>query len=190
MEQSDKNLVAAHCEGDTQAFGEIIRRYGDVMLGYLAKMCGNREKAEDFFQETFQRVHQKAHTFRGERLKPWLLTIAMRVAINGLRKTNKLPAVSLNQTNCDGDCEIEVEIKDDSQNPAQQVMKNERKEQVRAVIAILPPKQRATLILAYYQQLSYPEIAQVMGCSVGTVKTQMYRALRMLAEKLPSGDIK
>jgi RNA polymerase sigma factor (sigma-70 family) len=49
----------------------------------------------------------------------------------------------------------------------------------------LPDRQRATLILAYYQQLSYPEVATVLGCSVGTAKTQMYRALRTLAQKLP-----
>ena len=187
MEQSDKSLIAAHCDGDTQAFGEIVRRYGDVMLGYLAKMCGNHEKAEDFFQETFHRVHQKAHTFRGERLKPWLFAIATRVAVNGLRKTNKLQVVSLNQADCEGDCEIAIQ--DDSQSPAQQVMKDERKGQVRMAVSLLPPKQRATLVLAYYQQLSYPEVAQVMGCSVGTVKTQMYRAMKTLAEKLPSGEI-
>ena len=63
---------------------------------------------------------------------------------------------------------------------------------MRQVIGVLPARQRATLILAYYQQLTYPEVAEVLGCSVGTVKTQMYRALRTLAQKLPehSGETK
>jgi RNA polymerase sigma factor (sigma-70 family) len=68
----------------------------------------------------------------------------------------------------------------------------ERKEQVRQALELLPTKQRATLVLAYFQQLTYPEVAQVLGCSVGTVKTQMYRALKTLAQRLPdiSEDMK
>jgi len=61
----------------------------------------------------------------------------------------------------------------------------EQKEQVRQAVEELPGKQRATLVLAYYQQLSYPEVAEVMGCSTGTVKVQMSRALRTLAQRLP-----
>ena len=61
----------------------------------------------------------------------------------------------------------------------------EQKEQVRQALELLPARQRATLVLAYYQQLSYTEVAKVMDCSIGTVKTQMYRALRALAQRLP-----
>ena len=68
---------------------------------------------------------------------------------------------------------------------SQEAVKIEQIEQVQQAIQSLPEKQRATLVLAYYQQLSYPEVAEVLGCSVGTVKTQMYRALRTLAKKLP-----
>jgi RNA polymerase sigma factor (sigma-70 family) len=64
-------------------------------------------------------------------------------------------------------------------------LKTEQAEQVRRAIELLPARQRATLVLAYYQQLSYPDVAEVLGCSVGTVKTQMFRALKTLAHKLP-----
>ena len=189
MERTDKSLVEAHCQGNETAFTELVRRYGGIVLGYLVQMCGNREQAEDFFQETFKCVHEKAHTFRGTHLKPWLLTISTRVAINGLRKDKGLKVVSLNQqTDCtDKDCGESgaVAILDNSCNPLDEAVNAERKEQVRQAIGFLPTRQRATLILAYYQQLSYPEVATVLGCSVGTVKTQMYRALRTLAQKLP-----
>ena len=189
MERTDKSLVEAHCQGSKTAFTELVRRYGGIVLGYLIQMCGNREQAEDVFQETFKRVHEKAHTFRGPRLKPWLLTIATHAAVDGLRKKRRLKVVSLNQKNdCnDGNCEGrgDVAILDDSCNPVEQAANAEQKHQVREAINFLPTRQRATLVLAYYQQLSYPEVAAVMGCSVGTVKTQMYRALRTLAQKLP-----
>ncbi len=107
MENTDKSLIDAHCQGDGTAFTEIVRRYGDSVLGYLIRMSGSREQAEDLFQETFKRVHEKAHTFRGERFKSWLFAIATRVAIDNLRRRSRLRLVSLNQNvDCDdGTCE-------------------------------------------------------------------------------------
>ncbi len=190
VERTGKSLIEAHCQGCPTAFGELVRRYGGSVFGHLIQLCGQREQAEDFFQETFKRVHQKAHTFRGPRLKPWLLTIATHVAIDGWRRNRRVSVISFDQdTHCaNGDCERSGEtlvIADKSSNPLDEVVNAERKQQVQQAIGFLPVKQRATLILAYYQQLSYPEVAQAMGCSIGTVKTQMYRALRTLAKKLP-----
>jgi len=187
MGSSDESLVAAHLAGDQAAFCELVRRYGDGVLGYLFHMTGNLSQAEDLFQETFKRVHEKAHTFRGGRFKSWLFTIAMRAAIDS-RRRRRLTLVSLDQAD---DCDEENPSQtgaladDNAADPAAELVKEEQKQQVRQAIDMLPVKQRATLILAYYQQLSYQEVAQVMGCSIGTVKTQMSRALAALARKLP-----
>lgn len=189
MENTDKSLIDAHRQGDPAAFGELVRRYGDNLLGYLTRMSGNREQAEDLFQETFKRVHEKAHTFRGPQFKGWLFKIATRVALDGMRRGKHIKAVSLNQHfDCDNPNSEQlctVALADNSCNPSEQALKAEQAEQVRQAIGSLPARQRATLVLAYYQQLSYPDVAEVLGCSVGTVKTQMFRALRTLAHKLP-----
>ncbi len=196
MVNTDRSLIDAHRQGDETAFGELVRRYGDSLLGYLTRMTGSREQAEDLFQETFKRVHEKADTFRGNRFKPWLFTIATRVAIDGFRRCERLRVVSLNQKlDCADDSSEElgaVAVAGNSYDPSQELVRAERKEQVRQAIELLPAKQRATLVLAYYQQLSYPEVAQVFGCSIGTVKTQMYRALKTLSQRLPdiSEDMK
>jgi len=196
MEKTDNSLIEAHRRGDREAFGELVRRYGDGVLGYLVKMSRNREQAEDLFQETFKRVHEKAHTFRGSHFKSWLFRIATHVAIDGMRKRKRLRVVSLNQPlECPGgNCESleAVATADDSCNPSEQAQQAELAEKVREAIELLPARQRATLVLAYYQQLSYREVAATLGCSLGTVKTQMYRALRTLAERLPdvSGVVK
>jgi RNA polymerase sigma-70 factor (ECF subfamily) len=189
MVKTDKSLIDAHIKGDATAFGELVRRYGDGLLGYLTRMTGSVEHAEDLFQETFKRVHEKADTFRGSRIKSWLFAIATNVAIDGFRKDSRLQVTSLNQKlDCTDGEERElsaVAVADNSYEPSQKAIISERKEQVRQALELLPAKQRATLVLAYYQQLSYPEVAQVLDCSVGTVKTQMYRALKTLAQRLP-----
>jgi len=189
METTDKSLIDAHRQGDRTAFEELLRRYGDSVLGYLMRMSGNREQAEDLFQETFKRVHEKADTFRGTGFKSWLFTIATRVAIDALRRRKRLRVVSLNQrldcTNGGDEQFGAVAVADSSYEPSQEAIRAEQTRQVRQAVELLPAKQRATLVLAYYQQLSYPEVAEVLGCSIGTVKTQMYRALRTLAQRLP-----
>jgi RNA polymerase sigma-70 factor (ECF subfamily) len=184
---SDESLVAAHVAGDPAAFCELVRRYGDGVLGYLFHMTGNRGQAEDLFQETFKRVHEKAHTFRGGHFKSWLFTIATRAAID-CRRRRRLTLVSLDQPD---DCGEENRSQagaladDNAADPADELVRQEQKQQVRQAIDMLPVKQRAALVLAYYQQLSYQEVAQVMGCSIGSVKTHMSRALAALARKLP-----
>jgi len=189
MDSTDKSLIDAHLKGDPTAFGELLRRYGDSVLGYLMRMSSNREQAEDFFQETFKRVHEKAYTLRGNQFKSWLFQIATRVAIDGLRRRRRLRVISLNQkldcADTDGQELGAVALADDSYEPSGEAIKAEQAKQVQQAIELLPTKQRATLVLAYYQQLSYAEVATVLGCSIGTVKTQMYRALRTLAKRLP-----
>jgi len=189
MEKTDKSLLDAHRQGDATAFGELVRRHGDSLLGYLIRMSGSRERAEDLFQETFKRVHEKAHTFRGPQFKGWLFRIATRIVFDGARRGERLKVVSLNQpADCpgeDGEPLEAVAVADNSCNPTEQAVRAERTEQVRRAIGSLPARQRAALVLAYYQQLTYREVATALGCSEGTVKTQMYRALRTLARTLP-----
>ena len=187
MEKTDRNLIDAYLGGDRSAFTEIVNRYGPAVFGYLVKMCRNQQQAEDFFQETFQRVHRKAHTFRGDMMEPWLFKIATNIALSGFKKAKRLPAISLDSTgNCtNGNCPP-IECADDTAaDPAETAQKTEQIQLVRQAIKELPIKQRTTLILAYYDKLSYSQIAEVLGCSLGTVKSQMFRALKTLKHTLP-----
>ncbi len=190
MENTDNSLIAAHCSGDTTAFAEIVRRYGDAVLGYLVRMTADREQAEDLFQETFRKVHEKAHTFRGNSFKSWLFTIATRAAIDSIRRSQRRRTVSLDApVGCtDGHCDTAASmtaVDSADCDPPVRVMEAEQKQLVRAAVEELPARQRATLVLAYYEQLTYAEVAKTLGCSTGTVKMQMSRALRTLARKLP-----
>lgn len=185
MEGLDESLVAAHLQGDPAAFRELVRRYGDGVLGYLFRMTGNRDQAEDLFQETFQRVHEKARTFRGGSFKSWLFTIATRVTIDMARRPRRANLSLSQAVDGDDDPPLETVAAQDAADPVDEAVREEQKEQVRRAIAELPAGQRAALVLAYYQHLTYAEVAETLGCSVGAVKTQMSRALTKLAQSLP-----
>jgi RNA polymerase sigma-70 factor, ECF subfamily len=191
MEVDAKELLQCFVRGDPPKVGleQIIRLYGDSLFGYLMKMSGDRETAEDYFQETFSRVCEKAGTFRGGNLRAWIFRIATNVVMDGFRKEKRQPMLRLSQIqDCDGESQVEVAEAKEISDPSEDAQRQEEIHKVRRIIEELPAGQRTILVLSFYQQLSYAEVAEVLNCSIGTVKTQMYRALKKLADKLPDRD--
>ncbi len=191
MEVDAKELLQCFVRGDPPKAGieQIIRLYGDSLFEYLMKMSGDRETAEDYFQETFSRVCEKAGTFRGGNLRAWIFRIATNVVMDGFRKEKRQPMLRLSQIqDCDGESQVEVAEAKEISDPSEDAQRREEIHKVQRIIEELPTGQRTILVLSFYQQLSYAEIAEVLNCSIGTVKTQMYRALKKLADKLPDRD--
>jgi len=194
MENDDIQLIKACINGDRSAFSDITSLYSPLLMGYLMRMCSSRQQAEDCFQETFKTVYEKAHTLRKpERFKTWLFRIATNTAVSALRKQGKRQIFSLNSQpdHSPTDNSGKYEPHDGNPGPDKQAIKTERRHLVKQALLSLPEKQRAALVLVYYQQLNYPLAAEVLKCSTGTIKQHMFRALRKLAEKLPpsSGEI-
>jgi RNA polymerase sigma-70 factor (ECF subfamily) len=185
MPDTDQQIVEACQRGDRAAFEELVRRHGPSVLAYLTKVCGDPDQAEDCFQEAFGRAYQNVHQVRPEGFRPWLFRIATNTAMDGFRRRSRVRMTSLDQTDESGSPDAaQHAVADPQPGPAEAVAGQERIAAVHRAVASLPDRQRATLVLAYFQGLSYAEVAEVMGCSVGTVKTQMGRALETLAERL------
>ncbi len=184
MEQNDEALMGAFQEGDEAAMEELIRRHGGSLLGYLTHMTGNPTEAKDLFQETFLRVQTRSATFRRDgRFKSWLFAIASHAAFDFFRHRRRQPdLVPLQEAVGNSDS---LEAADPRPAPDAQAAQADLARVVRQALDRLPPGQRATLVLAYYEGLSYPEVAAALKCSVSTVKTQMSRALGALARILP-----
>lgn len=185
MERSDEELMAAYQQGEEQALAELVRRYADRLLGYLFRVLHDRQQAEDVFQETFLRVHRKAASFRtGKRFKPWVFAIASNLAIDTLRRSRGRQLVSLENGGEDA-LPLGARLADPGPDPATEAEGAERRALVRRAVETLPPRQRATLMLTYFEDMTYPEAARVLGCTVGTIKKQMSRALATLSRLLP-----
>ena len=123
------------------------------------------------------RVHLKAASFKPNgHFKSWLYSIASHLAVDHARK--KKPAVE--------NPELLDEIPDSGPDAIESFSREERKKQVQAALQQLPDRQRAALMLSYFEGLPYAQVATAMGCSVGSVKTHVSRALHTLARVLPN----
>lgn len=162
--------------GDTQALAELVRRYEKMLFGYAMRITHDREMAADIFQETFMKVFQRRSTYKvGSTFKPWLYRICLNLCRDRFRKRSRRPEVELNDHS---------HMSDPAPGPDEVAEKRRRGERVRQAIANLSDKHREVLILAQYQSLSYPEISEVLGIPVGTVKSRVHFAIKKLAEDL------
>lgn len=174
----DAELVRLAQSGSREAFDEIVRRHQRPVYQLCYRFVGNHEDASDLAQDVFVRAYKSLKGFKGESaLATWLYRISVNVCLNRKAlKTLPLEPMPL------------LDPADRRAEPADAlVARRERASEVRAAIAKLPPKQRATLILRTYQDLPHDEIAKILGSSVGSVKANFFHALANL-KKILTGE--
>ena len=172
---ADAELVRRAQTGDREAFDEIVRRHQRQVYQLCYRFVGNHEDASDLAQDVFVRAYKALGGFKGQSaIATWLYRIGVNVCLN--RKALKTLPI---------DPMPELELADPKSEGADAaVLRGERARKVRAAIARLPTKQRATLILRTYQDLSHDQIAQILGSSVGAVKANFFHALGNLKKLL------
>jgi len=171
----DAELVQLAQAGRRDAFDEIVQRHQRRIYQLCYRFVGNHEDASDLAQDTFVRAFRALPRFKSDSaVGTWLHRIAVNVCLN--RKAVKVPRFAPLEV-------VEpVDIKSEHADAA--VLRRERAVQVRAAVARLPPKQRATLILRAYHDLPHEEIARILGSSVGAVKANFFHALGNLKRLL------
>ncbi len=182
---SDEELLARHQAGESGAFNEIVHRYTMELHRFLSRFVGNASAAEDLLQETLLQAHQSAERFdTSRRLRPWLFTIAANKARDWLRSQRRRTEVSLDADIGRGsdDSVSFAEIFEGNESlPEDLLDEAEQREMVRRVVEQLPASLRQVLLLGYFQQLPYKEIAEIVGVPVGTIKSRLHTALKRFA---------
>ena len=174
-ELDEPALVAACLAGRREAFDVIVELHRRAVYQLCYRFVGNHEDASDLSQEVFIRAFRGLDRFRGDSsLGTWLYRIAVNVSLN------KVSAKQPQTEPIDARPHIDSRAVD----PSSELLRGERAAQVRAAIACLPKKQRATVILRIYHELSHEEIAGILGSSVGAVKTNFFHALAKLRNLL------
>jgi RNA polymerase sigma-70 factor (ECF subfamily) len=171
----EKQLVAACLAGQREAFDIIVERHRRPVYQLCYRFVGNHEDASDLSQDVFVRAYKGLPRFRGQSsLGTWLYRIGVNVCLNWVNV--KRPMTE----SIDAGPHLDPRAKD----PAEELVRGERAAEVRAAIAQLPKKQRATVILRIYHELSHEEIAGILGSSVGAVKANFFHALGNLKRLL------
>ena len=178
-ELNDAALVAACLEGAQGAFDVIVERHRRTVYQLCYRFVSNHEDASDLSQDVFLRAYRGLRKFRGQSsLGTWLYRIGVNVCLNKIAVKTP-PSESIDER---------PHVDTRAESPAERVLRDERAERVRAAVAKLPRKQRATLILRMYHDMSHQEIAEVVGSSVGAVKANVFHALQNL-KKLIGEDV-
>lgn len=187
-DRTDEQLLADYRNGDVAAFETLIRRYQPDLVRFLTRLLGERQLAEDAFQETFLQIHLSADTFdTGRRLKPWLFTIAANKGRDILRRrarrqTQDLSAPVEGGSGQDGRVTFVDLMEIDVPSPDASVTTDERDKLVQEAIDSMPWSLREILLLAYFQRLSYAQIAEELGIPLGTVKSRLHAAVATFAK--------
>ncbi|MDT0430734.1 MULTISPECIES: sigma-70 family RNA polymerase sigma factor [Streptomyces] len=161
---------------DERTLAELQREHGPALLHFLLGLTfGDRQRAEDLSQETLVRAWQHPEAFDApyESMRPWLFTVARRLAIDARRSRQARPTeVS----------DVVLESAPAQENTAESAV---RALDVREAVRTLSPEHRAVLVQIYFRGLSVGETAEVLGIPAGTVKSRSYYALRLLSRNLP-----
>ena len=158
-----------------EAFESLLRAHRSRIRGVCLRYTDNAADAEDLVQEAFLRAYRGLPTFRGEsRFSTWLYRITVNVCLNWIAsRTPRAEAIS-----------DELEIEDPGPSPSTQLEDHQAAAGVRRAVARLPERQRMTLVLRMYGDLSHREISEIMGGSVGTAKANLFFALKNLKKIL------
>ena len=192
---SDEDLVIRYRRGETPAFEELVRRHHDDLIRFLVRLVGNRAVAEDAFQETFLQVHLSADTFDAtRRFKPWLFTIAANKGRDALRRNARRKTLDLSAPiggagggGDDGGSRTFVDLMEiDVPSPDSAMSSEELGKQVQRAVEELPWSLREILLLAYFQRMSYSQIADALEIPLGTVKSRLHSAVAAFAKKWQS----
>ena len=182
----DLRCVAAARDGRSDAFGDIVRRYQDRIFNTIYRLLGDYQEAKDLTQQAFLKAYMSLGKFRGSSsFYTWLYRIGVNTALDERKKRSRTPRVLSESFAMSADEDARrLDGSDGSGEPGEQVLSREREAAVTAAIAALDEIHRTVLVLRDIEGMDYEEIAEVVPCPRGTVKSRLHRARLMLREKL------
>jgi RNA polymerase sigma-70 factor, ECF subfamily len=185
-EMGDSELVAAHLEGNAEAFGELFGRYRDRLVHFIARKTGDRDRAEDLVQEAFIRVTRHLHRFdQTKKFSTWIYTICSNLAKNELRNRSRNPLVLFQKLTTHWESDHRpLQFEDPANRPDDLFRRRYLRKIVEQTVEELPEHHQLVFRLRELEGKSYEEIAEITGVNLGTVKSRLHRAHTSFAERI------
>jgi len=182
---TNEDLMARIAEGDEYAFQILVDRHQTSVLNLIYRFVGDRTQAKDLAQEVFIKVWQAAKSYKPEaKFTTWIYRITANLCFNELKSSRRKKWFQFVRPDADHETRTEEDLPDSSPSAEDLLLAKERTRQIADALQSLPENQRMALILKRYDDLSYGEIAQVLGCSIPAVESLLFRAKGTLQKKL------
>jgi RNA polymerase sigma-70 factor (ECF subfamily) len=180
---SDAKLVELVLNGDQDVFSVLVERYKDAVQNLAYRMLNNATEAEDVTQESFVRAYTQLATYKSvHKFSTWLLSIASHLSIDQLRRRRFL-ALPLE------DVPFLEWIVDVGTGPEQSALQGEQQDEIQHYLQRLPSKYRAVIVLRYWHDFSYEEIANALNLTPALVKARLHRARELLARYMQQNTV-
>jgi RNA polymerase sigma-70 factor (ECF subfamily) len=172
--------------GDRTAFTELVQKYQQPVLNFIFRTLRDETEAEDLAQNVFLQVYKSRARYRQTaRFTTWLFTIARHLCLNELRRRSRHPAESLEAAHPDNEDQPRLQIEDPAAvSPPDQLLQRELSRKIADAVAGLPENQRSAILLCRQEDLSYEEMAKILGCSLSATKSLIHRGRETLKEIL------
>jgi RNA polymerase sigma-70 factor (ECF subfamily) len=184
--EPDAALMLRVKQGDGAAFAGLVDKYKRPVLNLVYRMLHDATEAEDVAQNVFVRVFRSAPRYEvSAKFSTWLFTIARNLALNELRRRSRHPSESMDATRPEQDDQPMQQFEDKKTFlPPESLLQGELEQKIEQALAQLPENQRTAILLCRQNELSYEEIAKVLGCSVSATKSLIHRGRETLKHKL------
>jgi len=182
----DAALMLRVKQGDSGAFAELVHKYRQPVMNVAYRMLGDATEAEDLAQNVFVQVHKSAHRYQvSSKFSTWLFTIARNLCLNEIRRRSRHPTSSLQAPHPDNEDQPLHQVEDaKTASPPETLLHGELEEKITQGLAALPENQRLAILLCRQDELSYEQIAKVLGCSVSATKSLIHRGRETLKREL------
>lgn len=183
---ADADLMLRVKRGDRAAFADLVEKYRQPLFNFIFRTLRDETETEDVAQNVFLQVYKSRDRYqRTAKFSTWLFTIARNLCLNEIRRRTRHPADSLDETHGDNEDQPQRQYVDKSVFlPLENVLHSELARKVEEALADLPENQRTAILLCRQDELSYEEIAAVLGCSLSATKSLIHRGRETLKEKL------
>jgi RNA polymerase sigma-70 factor (ECF subfamily) len=182
----DAALMLRVKQGDGGAFAELVEKYKQPVMNVVYRMLRDATEAEDLAQNVFVQVYRSAHRYHvSSKFSTWLFTIVRNLCLNEIRRRSRHPADSMDAPHSEQQDQPWQQFEDKkSFSPPDHLLHGELQEKIEQALADLPENQRVAIVLCRQDELSYEEIAKVLGCSLSATKSLIHRGREVLKQKL------
>lgn len=182
----DALLMLRVKRGDRAAFAELVEKYKQPVMNLVYRTLRDETEAEDLAQNVFLQVYKSARRYESRaKFSTWLFTIARNLCLNEIRRRSRHPADSLEEAHAEHEGQPRQQYEDKKIIlPPEKLLHGELAQKIEEALAGLPENQRTAILLCRQEDLSYEEIAEILGCSLSATKSLIHRGRETLKQKL------